>query len=114
VLPGRRARVVVLRRDGQSAPKRPGQRKLPPAIEAFCTTDLTLSAQDILAEYGDRWAGEIAIRDAKAVDRLGQDQCRKWQRLIGANPFRWVMAAARTLWFIGQVKYGYSAPEVPI
>src|SRR5205823_6904556 len=40
VLPGRRIRVVVLRRDGKRSTKRPGQRKPPPAIEAFCTTDL--------------------------------------------------------------------------
>jgi hypothetical protein len=106
VLPGRLVRVVVLRRDGTSAPKQPGQRKPPPAIEAFFTTDLTLSAQDIINEYGDRWAVEIEIRDANAFDGLGQDQCRKRQRLLGANTFRLVMAAARTLWFISQVECG--------
>jgi DDE superfamily endonuclease len=106
VLPGRLVRVVVLRRDGKSAPKQPGQRKPPPAIEAFFTTDLTLSAQDIINEYGDRWAVEIEIRDANAFDGLGQDQCRKRQRLLGANTFRLVMAAARTLWFISQVECG--------
>jgi DDE superfamily endonuclease len=106
VLPGRLVRVVVLRRDGKSAPKQPGQRKPPPTIEAFFTTDLTLSAHDIVNEYGDRWAVEIEIRDANAFDGLGQDQCRKWQRILGANTFRLVMAAARTLWFIGQVECG--------
>ena len=106
VLPGRLVRVVVLRRDRKRAPKRPGQRKPPPAIEAFFTTDLTLSAHDILNEYRDRWAVEIAIRDANAFDGLGQDQCRKRQRIIGANTFRLVMAAARTLWFIDQVECG--------
>jgi hypothetical protein len=106
VLPGRLVRVVVLRREGKAAPKQLGQRKPPPAIEAFYTTDLTFGAQDILNEYGDRWAVEIAIRDANAFDGLGQDQCRKWPRIIGANTFRLVMAAARTLWFIGQVEYG--------
>ena len=50
VLPGRLVRVVVLRRDGTHAPKRPGHRKPPPALEAFFTTDLTLSAHDILHE----------------------------------------------------------------
>jgi hypothetical protein len=49
---------------------------------------------------------EIAIRDANAFDGLGQDQGRKWPRIIGANTFRLVMAASRRLWFIGQVKYG--------
>jgi DDE superfamily endonuclease/putative transposase ISC1217 len=106
VLPGRLVRVVVLRRESQRATKRPGQRKPPPALEAFFTTDLTLSAQDILTEYNDRWAVEIAIRDANAFEGLGQEQCRKRQRIIGANTFRLVMAAARTLWFLAQVECG--------
>ena len=99
-------RVVVLRREGPPAPQQPGQRKPPPAIEAFFTTDLTLSAHDILHEYDDRWAVEIAIRDTNAYDGLGRDQCRKRQRIVGANTFRLVMAAARTLWFIAQVECG--------
>jgi hypothetical protein len=106
VLPGRLVRVVVRRRDGKAAPQQLGQRKPPPPIEAFDTTDLTLSAEDILHEYRDRWAVEIAIRDANAFDGLGQDQCRKWARIVGANTFRLVMAAARTLWFISQIEYG--------
>ena len=106
VLPGRFVRVVVLRREGKASPKQPGQRKPPPAIEAFFTTDLTLSAHDILTEYGDRWSVEIAIRDTNAFDGLGRDQCRKRQRIVGANTFRLVMAAARTLWFINQVECG--------
>jgi hypothetical protein len=106
VLPGRLIRVVVLRRDVKRSTKRPGQRKPPPALEAFFTTDLTLSAQDILNEYRDRWAVEIAIRDAGAFAGLGQDQCRKRHRILGANTFRLVMAAARTLWFIAQSERG--------
>jgi hypothetical protein len=108
VLPGRLVRVVVRRRHGQAAPKQPGQRKPPPAIEAFFTTDLSLSAQEILSEYGGRWAVEIAIRDANAFNGLGQDQCRKRQRLMGANTLRLVMAAVRTLWFVDQVERGTS------
>ena len=110
VLPGRLVRVVVLRRQGTPAPKQPGQRKPPPAIEACFTTDLTLSAQDIVNEYDDRWAVEIAIRDSNAFDGLGQDQCRKRQRIMGANTLRLVMAAARTLWFIAQVDRGTDVP----
>ena len=106
VLPGRLVRVVVLRRDRKPTTTRPGQRKPPPAIEAFFTTDLTLSAQDILNEYDDRWAVEMEIRDANAFDGLGQVQCRKRQRILGANTFRLVMAAARTLWFLDQVERG--------
>ena len=114
VLPGRLVRVVVLRREGTPAPKQPGQRKPPPAIEAFFTTDLTLSAHDILHEYDDRWAVEIAIRDTNAFDGLGRDQCRKRQHIIGANTFRLVMAAARTLWFIAQVESWHDVQSVPL
>jgi hypothetical protein len=106
VLPGRLIRVVVVRRDAKPRTKRSGHRKPPPAIEAFCTTALALSAQDIWNEYGDRWAVAMEIRDANACDGLGQDQCRKRQRIIGANTFRLVMAAARPLWFIAQVERG--------
>jgi DDE superfamily endonuclease len=106
VLPGRLVRVVVLRRAGKPTPTQPGQRKPPPAIEAFFTTDLTLSAHDILHEYDDRWAVEIAIRDTNAFNGLGREQCRKRQRIVGANTFRLVMAAARTLWFIDHVERG--------
>jgi len=104
VLPGRLIRIVVLRRETQGGTKPPGQRKPPPPLEAFYTTDLSLSTADILSEYGDRWAVEIEIRDANAFDGLGQDQCRKRQRIIGANTFRLAMAAARTLWFIIQAE----------
>jgi DDE superfamily endonuclease/Archaeal putative transposase ISC1217 len=106
VLPGRLVRVVVLRRQGKATPKQPGHRKPPPAIEAFFTTDLSLSAEEIVREYGHRWAVEIAIRDSNAFNGLGQDQCRKRQRIVGATTFRLVMAAARTLWFIAHVDRG--------
>ena len=45
---------------------------------------------------------QIAIRDARALYGLAQDQCRKLTHIIGANTFRLLMAAARTLWFIAQ------------
>jgi hypothetical protein len=110
VLPGRLVRVVVLRRPEPSATKQPGQRKPLPAIEAFFTTDLTLSAEEIVRAYGHRWVVEIAIRDSNAFDGLGQDQCRKRQRIVGANTFRLVMAAARTLWFMAHVDRGTAVP----
>jgi hypothetical protein len=106
VWPGRLIRVVVVRRDATRCLKKPGQRKPPSPVEAFFATDLTLSIAAILREYEGRWAVEIEIRDANAFDGLGQDQCRKRQRLIGANTLRLVMAAARTLWFIDQVQHG--------
>ena len=106
VLPGRLIRVVVVRREATRGLKHAGQRKPLPPVEAFFTTDLTLSPQAILDEYRKRWAVEIEMRDTNAFDGLGQDQCRKRQRILGVNTFRLVMAAARTLWFIDQVERG--------
>jgi hypothetical protein len=60
--------------------------------------------------YGYRWAVEIALRASNAFDGLGQDQCRKRQRLIGANTLRLVLAVARPLWFIAQVDRGTGVP----
>jgi len=110
VLPGRLVQVVVLRRQSKPATTQPGQRKPPPAIEAFFTTDLTLSADEIVREYGYRWAVEMTIRDSNAFAGLGQDQCRKRQRIVGANTLRLVLAAARTLWFIAHVDRGTGVP----
>jgi hypothetical protein len=111
VLPGRLVRVVVVRRQAQGRPTRAGHHKPPPPVEAFFTTDLSLSPEAILAEYRARWAVEIAIRDANAFDGLGQDQCRTRERIIGANTLRLVLAAARTLWFIDRLEHG---PAVPL
>ena len=105
VLPGRLIRVVVVRRDAQRCSQKAGQRKPPPPVEAFFSTDFTLSPEAILSEYRERWTVEIEIRDANAYDGLGQDQCRKWRRISGVNTFRLVLAAARTLWFIQQVEH---------
>src|SRR5262249_15019673 len=102
-LPGRLLRVVVVRRGGRGNPKHPGQRKPPPPGRAFFNPGLSLSPKDILAEYHARWAVEIAIRDANAFAGLGQEQCRKRERILGANTLRLVLAAARTLWFIAHV-----------
>ena len=110
VLPGRLLRVGVVRRQGQGGAKRTGHPKPPPSVEAFFTTDLALSPQDILAEDRDRWTVELALRDANAFAGLGQEQCRKRQHIVGANTLRLVLAAARTLWFIDQVERGTGMP----
>jgi hypothetical protein len=102
VLPGRVVRVVVVRRPAATRRRPPGQRKPPPPVEAVFTTDLTLSLETILAQYRERWAVEITLRDSNAFTGFGQDQCRKVTRVVGANTFRLVLAAARTLWFVEQ------------
>jgi hypothetical protein len=110
VLPGRLLRGVVVRRQGQGGSKRTGHRQPPPPVEAFCTTDLSWSPQDILAEYRDRWTVEIAIRDANAVAGWGHEPCRQRQRIVGANTWRVVLTAARTLWCMAHVDRGTGMP----
>lgn len=102
VLPGRVIRVVVVRRPASARARGTGARKPPPPVEAFFTTDLALSLEEILQQYRDRWAVEITIRDGNAFAGFGQDQCRKVTRVVGANTLRLVLAAARTLWFVEQ------------
>jgi hypothetical protein len=100
VLPGRLLQVVVVRRPQRRRTRPPGQRKPLPPVEAFFTTDLTLSLAALLAQYRERWTVEITIRDSNALTGFGQDQCRKRERVVGANTLRLVLAAARTLWFV--------------
>ena len=99
VLLERLGRVVVVRRPATPRGPRLGQRKPRPPVEAFFTTDLTLSLGAILEQYRERWAVEITIRDSNAFAGF-DDQCRKVERVVGANTLRLVLAAARTLWFV--------------
>jgi hypothetical protein len=100
VLPGRLLQVVVVRRPQRHRPRRPGSRKPLPPVEAFFSTDLTLSLAALLEQYQERWAIEITIRDSNVWTGFGQDQCRKRARVVGANTLRLALAAARTLWFV--------------
>jgi hypothetical protein len=100
VLPGRLIQVVVVRRPQRLRARPPARRKPLPSVEAFFTTDLTLSLDALLAQYRERWAVEITIRDSNAFAGFGHEQCRKRERVVGANTLRLVLAAARTLWFM--------------
>ena len=57
-----------------------------------------------MQQYRDRWAHGNRDRDANACDGLGHEQCRKLQRIVGANTLRLGMAAARTLWFLDHAR----------
>lgn len=103
VLPGRLIRIVVVWRPRLTESRQPKSTKafgrLKP-LEAFFSTDVGLASHAILETYADRWAMEIDIRDGHASYGMAQDQCRKFTHIVGANTFRLLMAAARTLWFI--------------
>ena len=64
-----------------------------------------------MRKYGHRWAVAMAISDSNTCAGLRQDQCRKRQRILGANTLRLALAAARTLWFIAHVD---RATDVPL
>lgn len=84
-------RVVIVRREQAS-----GQKK---ELEAFFTSLCTLSLDEILQEYRGRWSVEILIRAAKQHYGLGQDRCRRYERIVGVNGLRLLLGACQVLWF---------------
>jgi hypothetical protein len=103
VLPGRPIRLVVVwrphRADCTTATGTKAFGRLKP-LEAFFSTEVSLSPSTLLETYEDRWAIEIDIRDGHAYYGIAQDHCRKFAPILGANTFRLLLAAARTLWCI--------------
>ena len=102
VLPGVVLRVVLVRRPALKQAKSKRQRQK--WLEAFFTTDRSLSLEEILAEYRGRWTIEITISAARQDYGLGQDRCRRYRRIVGINAFRLVIAAAQVLWFAEAVE----------
>ncbi len=96
VLPGKFIQVVLLKRD------RPTGREKP--LEAFFSSDASITSHELLEQYAQRWDVEINIRDANAFYGFGQDQCQSYRCLVGVNTFRALLAACRSLWFIQQVE----------
>lgn len=106
VLPGKLIRAVVVKRLKGRKLKKAAGRTPRKEIEAFFTTDTTRSAEDIVRLYSIRWSIEIDFRDAYEFSGLGQDQCRKYERIAGINTLRQVLAAMRTLWFLMKADRG--------
>ena len=96
--PGKSLRVVAVWRPKLKDSKHPRDQQC--HIEAFISTHLHHSPNDILEIYQDRWAVEIDIRDAYAYYGLGQDRCRKLSVIETINNLRLMLAAARTCWFM--------------
>lgn len=97
VLPDEVLRVVLVRRPWLKQAKSKRQRQK--WVEAFFTTDGSLSLEEVLGEYRGRWTIEITISVARQDYGLGQDRCRRYRRIVGINAFRLVIAAAQVLWF---------------
>lgn len=101
VLPGRMLQVVLVRRGHLRHHKSKRQRQR--WLEAFFTTDLRLSLEQILREYRGRWTIEILIHEARESYGLGQDRCRKYRRIVSVNAFRLFIGAAEVLFFAHEV-----------
>ena len=101
VLPGVVLRVVLVRR--VALKQAPSKKQRQRWVEAFFTTDLSLSLEAILGEYQGRWSVEITIWQARQSFGLGQDRCRRYRRIVGINALRMVLVAAQVLWFAEQV-----------
>jgi len=90
VLGTRRPVRVVIARD-------PGQREGP--VLAVLSTDRTLSAAEILARYGDRWAIEVAFAEAKGQLGVGEARNRVPAAVARTVPFGFLCRAIVVLWY---------------
>jgi hypothetical protein len=102
VLPGVVVRVVFVRRAEVKSGSSKQLHKRP--LEAFFSTDVQLTAEQILAYYQARWTIEIAICASVGFYGLAQDGCRKFERIVAINSLRLLFAAAQLLWFIAQTR----------
>lgn len=102
VLPGKLINVVILKRDQPT-----GRQK---TLEAFFSTDASLSSCQLLDQYAQRWDVEINIRNANAFYGFGGDQCQSYRCLVGVNTFRALLAACGSLWFVQQADQPSNQP----
>ena len=79
------------------ATRRPGSRRRP---EFFYTTDLTLSLEQILAYYTDRWAIECLFHEVKERMGFEEPQCRTEKAVERTTPFLLWSAAVVQAWFL--------------
>ena len=81
------------------ATRRPGSRRQP---EFFYTTDLTLSVEQILTCYTDRWAIECLFHEVKERMGFEEPQCRIEKAVERTTPFLPWTAGIVQAWFLVQ------------
>jgi hypothetical protein len=88
--------VVASRR----APRRSGDH--PGEVQFFYTTDLTMTPEQVLEAYADRWAIECLFHEVK--ERLGfeEPQCRTEWAVERTGPFLLWTAGVLQYWFLVQ------------
>jgi hypothetical protein len=72
------------------------------ADTVFFDTDLTASAQDIVARYAARWSIEITNRETKQLLGAEDPQCRNQNSVIRAPMFAYWAYSFVVLWFVQQ------------
>jgi len=89
VSPDRPVNIVIVR-DPQNAC----------ADEFFFTTDLALSAAEIIYIYTGRWPIEVVFREAKQYLGIQDSQARKQQAVLRTTPFCLWLNSLIKVWFI--------------
>jgi hypothetical protein len=63
------------------------------------TTDLTSSAEDLVARYASRWCIEVAFSDARQILGVGQARNRTRQLVHRTVPFGLICLSLVTIWY---------------
>jgi len=88
--------VVASRRPATKRRERPG------APQFFYTTDLALSATDVLAGYNDRWTIECLFHEVKERMGFEDPQCRTERAVERTTAFLLWTAGIVQYWFLNQ------------
>jgi hypothetical protein len=81
------------------ATRRPGSRRRP---EFFYSTDLSLSVEQVLICYTDRWAIECLFHEVKERMGFEEPQCRTQRAVERTTPFLLWTAGVTQAWFLTQ------------
>jgi hypothetical protein len=77
--------------------------------EALVTTDLSLTAEDIILSYCRRWSVEVAFCDAKQLLGFHDPQVRCAASVERAAPMSWFVGSLVVLWYVLSGKDGPQA-----
>jgi len=88
--------VVASRRPARNPGERPGKPQF------FYTTDLTLSAVEVLSGYKDRWTIECLFHEVKERMGFEEPQCRTERAVERTTPFLLWTAGIVQYWFLSQ------------
>lgn len=70
-----------------------------PMAMALLSTDTSLSAQEIIERYAQRWTIEVCFRDAKQLSGVGEARNRTAQAVKRTVPFGFLCQALTIVWY---------------